>query len=197
MATRPNRYRATLKKIHDSLSEEDKLNNLMLKRLFRSVLNGNRIQTGILVRAIKFQFPKSDVMVADTMFRALWQLGHYRKAIRTYIRIGRIFWLAEDVGRYYERRGQLKQAVKEYEYLINEYLKIKLIPLPNGPPQLVKVARWYAHRDKTKTIRYLNLYLQAAKDFKTDPALHLSYKNEAVRLLHKLTAKGEKEYANE
>lgn len=186
MATRLIRHQQVLKKIHDGLSDDQRLNHLMLKRLYQSVMNGNRIHTGILVRAIKIVFPKSDVMVADTLFRAFWKLGHYRRAIQVYIKIGRLLWLAEKVGRYYERRGQLRESMKEYEYLIGEYQRMGIIPLPKGPEVVFKIGKYYADKDEGKARKYLKAYISAEQRH-NDPAFYLRHQNQAKRILTKLS----------
>ena len=81
MITRHSRHRETLKRIYASISEEERLNELVLKSLYRSVLSGNRVHADIIAKATIILFPMSGVMISDTMFRALWKLRKYQEAI--------------------------------------------------------------------------------------------------------------------
>lgn len=129
-----------------------------------------------------------DCAVADTKFWAYWKNKEYTKAISVYNNAGKPFWLAETVGRYYERNGQLKKSIEEYEHLIDEYLKIRknFLPLPKGPEELFKLGKWYVDKSKVKTRKYLELYLSAEDKYKIDPAFYLSHKDEAKEILNRL-----------
>ena len=129
-----------------------------------------------------------DCAVATTQFDIHWKNKQYSLALAAYYAGGRPFWLTDMVAGYYERRGLINKAMQEYAYLIDEYLKISptFLPLPSGPSELFKLAKWYASRDKEKAIRYLKLYLSAQEVWKGDPALHLPNKAEAKRILNKL-----------
>ncbi len=67
---------------------------------------------------------KMDIM-DDTLFKKYWRQRRYKQAIRVYNKIGRPFWHAQEVGRYYERHGLTKKAITEYEMLVKEYEKMK------------------------------------------------------------------------
>ncbi len=184
-----SRHKETLKKIRNNLSEEQRSNELMLKKLYQSVLRGNRVQAGIISKATLILFPKADVMVADVMYRGLWKLGKHRQAIKIYIKAGRPFWNSEDIGRHYKRQGLVKKAMAEYEHLMDEYSKIRkdFMPFPNGPPELFKLGQWFASRDKVKARKYLELYLSAEDKCGNDPAFYLRYKNAARKILNKIS----------
>ncbi len=183
-----SRHQQTLKKIHDGLSDEKKLNNLLFDKLFRSVLNGNRAHASILVKAIEILFPGSNVMIADSQFQALWKLGKNREAIKVYLKANRtIFWYAERIGLYYERNGLMSKAVQEYEFLMKTYSKMGskgILPLPNGPRQLFLLGQWYADKNVRKAKKFLDLYLSAEKIWRKDPSL--PHKNQARRILNRL-----------
>ena len=121
--------------------------------------------------------------IADSKFWACWKNGEYTKAISVYKSTDRPFWLAEKVGRYYESRGQLNKAMLEYEYLMDEYRRIKLLPLPKGPEELFKLGKWYINKDRAKARQYLKLYLSAEEKCKSDPAFYLSHKEKAEKIL--------------
>ena len=183
-----SRHQETLKKINAGLSEEQRLNELMLKKLYQSVLSGNKVQAGIITKAIKIIFPKkTDAIVADVVFKALWKLGKHRQAIRIYIKAGKLFWHTGAIGRHYEKQGLMSKAVEEWEYLMNTYSKMGkkgILPLPNGPPELYKLGRWYADKDKAKSRRYLKLYL--SDEDRRGPSCFLWHKNAAKKLLNSL-----------
>ena len=128
---------------------------------------------------------KTKVVIADARFQTLWKKGRRDQAIRVYRRVGRLFWHAEIVGRYYERRGQMGRAVVEYEYLVSEYTKMRkdFLPLPKGPRELYVLGRWYADKDKVKARKYLTTYLSAEKIWERDPAFRLRHKASATALL--------------
>jgi len=190
-----NKYRENLKKIKDGLSDKEKLNNLLLDKLYRSIMSENKTHASILVKAIQILFPKSNVMIADAKFRALWTLGKHQEAIMLYVKTKRaIFWYSERVSRFYERQGQMSKAVEEYEFLMNTYSKMGMkgiLPLPNGPKELFLLGRWYADKNDKKAKRFLELYLSAEEKCGTDPSFFLRYKNEAKRILDRLNSANE------
>ncbi|HEY5235746.1 MAG TPA: hypothetical protein VIJ14_06180, partial [Rhabdochlamydiaceae bacterium] len=153
------------------------------------ILRGNKDEGWTIAEATIILFPKSDVMIADTMFEALWKLGKKRQAIQIYRKVGRLFWHAEAVGRYYERQGQMSKAVQEYEYLMNEYSRMSkkgILPLPPDPRELFVLGQWYASRDKLKSRKYLELYLSSENYGIKDSACYLRHKNAARRILDRL-----------
>jgi len=184
------RRKDALRNIENNLSIEERMSNLMLDKLHRSVMHGKEVQAGIISQSIKIMFPKTDVAVADTTFEALWKLGKHKQAIKVYLKAGRPFWHSEAVGHYYERQGRIKKAMVEYEYLVNEYLKIRkdFLPLPKGPAELFKLGRWYASRNRGKAMRYLKLYLSAETVCGSDPVFYLRHKHAAKRILSELEA---------
>jgi len=103
-------------------------------------------------------------MINDAIFKRYWRQRRYKRAIKIYNRMGRPFWHAQEVGRYYERVGLLKKAVNEYTRLIKIYMKLKILPLPKGPVELFKLGRWYIDRNPVKAKKYLTLYLRAEKE---------------------------------
>ena len=129
-----------------------------------------------------------DYAAATTEFDIHWKNKQYSLGLAAYYAGGRPFWLAEDVGRYYEDNGQLEKAVVEYEYLIGEYERISpdFLPLPKGPRELYVLGKFYFDKDKDKAKKYLRLYLSAQQVWKNDPALYLPHKAEAKRILNKL-----------
>jgi len=110
----------------------------------------------------------------------------YKKAIEIYNKIGKPFWWSEEVGRYYEKRGLIKKAMAEYEFLINKYISMKILPLPKGPVELYKLGKWYIKTNPEKTRKYLRIYLDARRQCKSDPAFYLRYEKQAQKLLDKI-----------
>lgn len=117
---------------------------------------------------------------------AEWEAGRYKEAIDIYERMDRPFWYAEQVGLYYEKNGMMGKAVKEYEMLIDVYIKGKMLPLPKGPEELFVLGVWYNKRNPVKAKQYLALYLRA-EECKDDPAFCLRHKRQAQDLLRGLT----------
>ena len=193
MSISPNtrRHREALKKIYNRMSDEERLTSVMLKKLYRSILCGNKVQAGIISKSIVIMFPKADVAIADTVFEALWKLRKYKQAIRVYVKAGKPFWHSQEIGRYYERKGFVKKAMLEYQYLISEYCKIgkNFLPLPQGPAELFKLGKWHTSLGQKAAARdHLKLYLRAEDVWRTDPAFHLTHKKAALRILGKLEA---------
>jgi len=183
-----NKYREALKKIKDSLSPEEKTVDLMLDRLYRLILKGKIGQANLIAKAIKVVSPKTkEVVISNRIFEAYWKSGRYKDAIKAYVKGGRPFWLAQEVGQYYEKNGQIDKAMKEYNLVIDVYLKKKgFLPLPKGPVELYKLGKWYIKRNPRRAKKLLKLYLQAEKS--TDPAapLRLKHKRQAEELLSNL-----------
>lgn len=130
-----------------------------------------------------------DYATITDQFEKHWKNKEYEEGLTVYYDAGRPFWLAGDVGYYYERTGHLEKAAAEYQYLVDQYFEIRpdFLPLPNGPPELYKVGKFYAKRNKAKARKYLELYLSAETKCGRDPAFHLPYKAKARKLLNKLT----------
>jgi hypothetical protein len=155
------------KDIWDSLSIEDKLHETMLRKVRHLILKGRGSEALAVGNVIKIIFPKKgEVALYSTLFEALWEKRQYKKALQAYRGGKRPFWHAETVGQYYERRGLIKQAMAEYEYLVNEYFKMgkNFLPLPGGPEELFKLGEWYASRDPKKARKYLKIYLKAEEN---------------------------------
>ena len=112
----------------------------------------------------KEQYYRSKQMINDTLFKRCWRQRRYKQAIDIYNKMGRPFWHAQEVGRYCERIGLLKAAVREYDKLIKQYINMGILPLPRGPIELFKLGKWYISKDPTKAKRYLRLYLRAEKE---------------------------------
>ena len=108
----------------------------------------------------------------------------YKEALRAYRKGGRPFWHTQAVGRHYEKQGQIKEAMAEYEYLMTEYSRMgkDFLPLPKGPVELFKLGRWYVSRDTKKARRYLLLYLKAEED-RYGTGRGIRHKKAAERLL--------------
>jgi len=120
------------------------------------------------------------------LFKKYWRTKRYNTAIKYYNKCGRPFWHSEEVGRYYERCGMLSKVMTEYEYLVNEYMKMKILPLPKGPRELYKLGKWYIKKNPKKAKKYLKVYLSAEERCGTDPAFYLRHKRQAEYLLKKL-----------
>jgi len=168
------------------MSIEDRLRQAMLDNVYRCILHGKYRDADVVVKAVKIVSPKTaPVVTRDIVFRGYWRRKDYRRAVREYCRGGRIFWHAEQVGRYYEKRGNIKRAMSEYEYLMNTYEKMKIIPLPRGPIELYKLGKWYVNRDRKKAGKYLTLYLRAeGEDCGT--RFGIRYKKQAQKLLDEI-----------
>ncbi len=138
---------------------------------------------------MKWLFPGSPACVVGTyIFDGYWESGKYKEAIKIYDKADKPFWFADKVGRYYEKKSLMKKAIAEYEHLINVYIKIKILPLPNGPVELYKLGKWYQKKDPKKAKQYLTLYLRA-RERKGDPAFRLPYEKPAEHLLKEISEK--------
>jgi tetratricopeptide (TPR) repeat protein len=121
------------------------------------------------------------------LFDDLWEDSHYEPAIEIYELLGKPFWWAEDVGKYYEGKGLIDRAIEEYEHLIESYLKMRedFLPFPDGPIELYKLGRWFETTDPLKAEKYLNLYLSAEPD-KYGTGRRIEYKAEAEQSLERI-----------
>jgi hypothetical protein len=111
-------------------------------------------------------------------------IGAVVTKIRPWLFIRRVAGLSgtETVARYYERMRFMGKAIKEYEHLVSQYLKMDILPLPRGPVELFKLGKWYAQRCPDKAQRYLTLYLRAEKE-DSGTGFGLRHKAQAQRLL--------------
>jgi len=154
-----------------------------------SCILANRIKEAeILKKAIKILSPEDSVIMYDSIFDAYWKKEKYREAIKAYKKEGKLFWRSEKVARYYEKQGLMKKAMREYEYLINEYFKMgkNFLPLPKGPVELYKLGKWYAKKNPKKAEKYLKIYLSAEKKWKGDPACFIRHKTRAEQILKEI-----------
>ena len=121
------------------------------------------------------------------LFEDFWENGRYQPAIEIYEMLGRPFWWAEDIGKYYEDKGLLDRAMAEYEYLMETYLKMRegFLPLPEGPVELYKLGRWFEKTDPLKAEKYLRLYLSAEPD-KHGTGRRIEYKTQAEQSLERI-----------
>lgn len=124
-------------------------------------------------------------IIDDTLFKKRWRQRRYKRAIGIYNKIGRPFWHAGTVGRYYERHGLTKKAIMQYEMLIEEYEKMKILPLPRGPVELFKLGRWYIRRNPTKAKKYFTLYLRAEAEH-SGTGFGIRHKRRAQKLLDRI-----------
>jgi len=173
------------KEIWDSLSIEDKLYEIMLQKVRQLILKGRESEAKTVGSASKILFPeKGEVALYSAIFEVFWKKGQYKKALQAYRAGKRPFWHAEAVGQYYERQGLIKQAMAEYENLVNEYFKMgkDFLPLPGGPAFLFRLGQWYVKRNSKKARKYLTLYLRAEKD-KHGTGIGIRHKNAAKALL--------------
>jgi len=173
------------KEIWGSLSIEDKLHETMLQKVRQLIIKGRGYQTAVVGSASKILFPKKgEVALQSIIFDALWEKKQHKKALQAYRKGKKPFWHAEAVGQYYEKQGLIKQAIVEYEYLMNAYSKMgrDFLPLPAGPVALFKLGKWYAKRNSRKAKKYLTLYLKAEKD-KHGTGLGIRHKNAAKAIL--------------
>ena len=129
-----------------------------------------------------------DINVACDLFWEYWNNREFSRAIEIYNDADRPFWLTDAVAEFYEEQGQWEDSILEWDYLIQEYFKIRpdFLPLPSGPSELFKVAVWYSDKNTVKSIRYLNIYLSAREQRGRDPAFYLEYEDEAKELLDRL-----------
>ncbi len=125
--------------------------------------------------------------IYHNLFGDLWESGRYEQAIEIYEFLGRPFYLAEDIGRYYENNGLIDRAMGEYGFLIESYLKMgdDFLPFPGGPVELFKVGRWYEKTDPMRAEKYLKLYLSAEPD-KYGTGRGIDHKTEAQGILAKI-----------
>lgn len=128
-----------------------------------------------------------DIAFYSDLFDQLCLAKKYEEAVKLYEDLDRPFWLAEEVGCYYEIVGRMDMAVHEYEHLIHAYLGMgpDFLPLPGGPRYLFTVAKWFQKTDPVKAEKYLRLYVQA--DEKNPGEIHKAvFKKEAQQLLEAL-----------
>lgn len=127
------------------------------------------------------------IWFSDAMIQSYLEKGERSKALKEYLECGRLFWHAEEIGKYLEDKGRIEEAMIEYEYLIKEYMRMGegFLPLPKGPNELFKLGRWYVSRDQQKARKYLRLYLSAKEVWSNDPAFFLEYEEEAKKYLKK------------
>lgn len=131
-----------------------------------------------------------DIAFYSDLFEQLCQAKKYEQAVELYEDLGRPFWLAEEVGCYYEFTGRMDLAMYEYEHLINAYMGMgpDFLPLPGGPLCLFTLAKWFQKTDPTKAEKYLRLYLQADEKNPGEPR-KITFKAEAQQLLEVLMEK--------
>jgi len=180
--------RQVKKEIWSSLSIEDKLHETMLQKIRQLILKGREPEAVAVGSVSKILFPKKgEVALYSTIFEALWKKGQYKKALQAYRAGKRPFWHAEAVGLYYERQGLIKQAMAEYEHLVNTYFEMgkDFLPLPGGPAVLFRLGQWHAKRNPKKAKKYLTIYLKAEKD-KHGTGLGIRHKNAAEVLLKRI-----------
>ncbi|MEI7752209.1 MAG: hypothetical protein WCJ71_09000 [Candidatus Omnitrophota bacterium] len=118
-------------------------------------------------------------------FDRLWKKKRRKKAVDLYYRLDRPFWLTQEVGEWFERSGRVNQAMTEYEGLMREFIKMKILPLPGGPRELFKVGKWYSRRSPRKARQHLKMYLSAGID-PGGEGRPLRHKAEAIQLLSKM-----------
>ena len=131
------------------------------------------------------RMPIRDVAAGSYLFDSLWKAKKFKQAVRIYFKIGKPFWLAEDVGHYLEGHGRISEAMLEHEYLIGHYQEMKILPLPGGPLELLKLARWYSKRSPSMAKRYLKIYLSAEKD-QYGTGRKIKFRAQAEKLLRQL-----------
>ncbi|MDP8258430.1 MAG: hypothetical protein P9L90_03305 [Candidatus Aadella gelida] len=118
---------------------------------------------------------------SDEIIRECLENRERDKALEEYMECGRLFWHAEEIGKYLEDEGRIEEAMYEYEYLIGEYMQMgkDFLPLPKGPEELFKLGEWYISRNSGKAKKYLSLYLKAREVWFGDPAFFLEHEKEA------------------
>lgn len=172
--------------INAKLPPDARLYSLALDKLYRMILRREERGARIVAESIALLFPDSDGRaLSSKMFDAYWKLGEKGRAIQIYRKAGRPFWLAEKVGRYYERLGLTAKAMEEYDLLIKEYMRMDILPLPRGPIQLFKVGKWCMRRDPRKAKKYLRLYLKAEQE-DHGTGFGIRHKRQAEKLLKRL-----------
>lgn len=124
---------------------------------------------------------------SNEIIRECLETGERDKALEEYMKCGRLFWHAEEIGKYLEDEGRTEEAMNEYEYLIEEYRLMgkDFLPLPKGPEELFKLGKWYISRNKVKAKKYLSLYLKAREVWYGDPAFFLEHEKEAKEYMKK------------
>jgi tetratricopeptide (TPR) repeat protein len=182
-----NKYELT---VWNELSDRERLLSLMLDKLSWLLAEDRAKEADTICKTIKLMFPKiKDVVMASSMFDGLWKAKRYSEAVRIYQKADRPFWRSQEVGKYYEGQGLIKKAMAEYERLVEEYLKMKILPLPRGPVELFKLGKWYVEKNPSKAKKYLKLYLRAEKE-DSGTGFGIQYKKEALSLLKRHKWKG-------
>jgi hypothetical protein len=160
----------------------------------KALIKRQSAKARLLIRAYKvlFRTKKKHQPLYPGLYRfeAYWEMKAYRKAIRIFQAMGSPFWYADQIGRYYERCGQLGRAMVEYERSVKVYIKMKMLPLPRGPVSLFLLGRWYAKRNPQKARMYLTLYLRAGTE-PTGGTNYIRYKKQAEELLKGMKGSGQ------
>lgn len=104
------------------------------------------------------------------IFDDLWSACRKEEAIKIYHYLQRPFWLADKVGLFYEHTWRPDLAMYEYEHLISASLEMgsDFLPIPGGPIELFKLAKWFLKTDPIKAERYLRLYVEADDTWKEE-----------------------------
>lgn len=139
----------------------------------------------VLMRLCRKKPSPAELTAGTWEFDRLWKTKRRKEAVDLYFRLDRPFWLTQEVGEWLERSDRVDQAMTEYEKLMREFIKMKLLPLPGGPRELFKVGKWYSSRSPQKARRYLKLYLSAGID-PGGEGRPLRHKAEAIQLLSKM-----------
>ena len=113
---------------------------------------------------------KQDIAKVSEEFDQLWEKRRYAGAVKTYMGGGRPFWHSATVSEYLAKKGQTKQAEKEFKYLLGIYRKIKVMPSPAELLQMIKVYS-KKKKEKNKIRRYTNIYLRSCDHYGVEPAV--------------------------
>jgi hypothetical protein len=169
--------------------EESLIEDYLGQQIKRSVLEHRKDKVRLLTRTFQILFPGMRMSLQQSLFEAYWEMKKYRRAIQIYRKMKAPFWCAGKVGAYYERSGQMKDAMLEYERLVEAYYKMDILPLPRGPVELFKLGKWYAIKNPSKARKYLRTYLNAATG-RTGGSNYVRHKKQAAAILRSLSPEG-------
>ena len=163
---------------------DESISYVLFTRLRRLAAQNKLKEASIVNKAIRILFPRTaDCIFATYLFEGYKAVGRYKEAIAAYKEGGKPFWLSEEVGMYYEKRGLINKAMNEYEQFIEECLDMDVLPLPGGPIELFKLGRWYIPRDQAKAENYLRLYLKAGCEGCSGSGFGIRHRKETLQLL--------------
>ena len=113
---------------------------------------------------------KQDIAKASAEFDQLWEKKRYKAAVETYFGGGRPFWHSATVSEFLAKKGKIKEAEKEFKYLLGIYRKIKIMP---SPAELLAMIKAYSrkNKEKIKVRKYSEMYNKSCDHYGINPEI--------------------------